>query len=83
MIAMTNKNGKRVRLSADFQFDTGKAYFRVCCEGVIFEFDQFGPAAKVYKSLSKRLEDENFTDTYLKNLVAGARAMGYCVKEAA
>lgn len=81
MIAMTNKNGKSVRLTADYHLDTATVYYRVYCAGTTFEFDHFGPAATVYKSLSNRIEAENFTDTHLKNLVAGARALGYKVTE--
>lgn len=80
---MTRENGKSVRLTADYHLDTATAYYRVYCEGVTFEFDHFGPAATVYKSLSNRIEAENFTDTHLKNLVKGAREMGYTVKEVA
>ena len=83
MIAMTNKNGKSVRLTADYHLDTATAYYMVYCEGVTFEFNHFGPAATVYKSLSIRIEGGTFTDALLKNLIAGARAMGYSVKEVA
>ena len=81
MIATTNKNGKSVRVNTDFQFDTGKAYFRVCCEGVIFEFEEFAPASRVYNTLSKRIEGGTYTDECLKNLVSAARTLGYKVTE--
>lgn len=91
MIATTIKNGKCVRLTADYHIDTGTVNYEVYCFGfdktraasVTFEFSHFSPAAKVYKSISSRIEDGNFTDAFLKNLVAGARAMGYTVKEVA
>ena len=83
MIAMTNKNGKSVRLTADFQLDVEKVTYEVYCEGMTFEFSEFSPAAKVYKTLSSRIEGETFTVPCLRNLVLGARAMGYVVKEVA
>lgn len=81
MIAMTNKNGKSVRVSADFQFDTGKSYFRVFCEGVVFEFEDFAPASRVYNTLSERIEGGTYTDKCLKNLVSAVRVLGYKVTE--
>lgn len=81
MIATTTKNGKCVRLTADYNIDTATVNYEVYCACTTFEFDHFGPAAVVYKSLSHRIEDGNFTDAHLKNLVAGARAMGYKVTE--
>ena len=83
MIATTIKNGKCVRLTADFQLDVEKLTCEVYCDGVTFEFTEFSPAARVYKNLSYRIESETFTSEYLKHLVAGARAMGYSVKEIA
>lgn len=92
MIATTIKNGRCVRLTADYHLDTETVYYEVYCFGfehsesaaaaTTFEFNHFGPAAKVYKSLSNRIEGGNFTDAFLKNLIAGARAMGYKVTEA-
>ena len=82
MIAMTNKNGKSVRLSADFHLDTEKAYYTVYCSGVKFVFPDFAPAARVYKTLSRRIEGEKFTVPCLMNLVSGARALGYNVQGA-
>lgn len=79
MIAMTTKNGKSVRLTADFQLDTEKVSYEVYCGGISFEFPEFAPAARVYKTLSNRIEGGTFTDSCLMNLVAGARAMGYKV----
>lgn len=79
MIAMTTKNGKMVRLTADYNIDTATVNYEVYCAGVTFEFDHFGPAAVVYKSLSRRIEGGTFTVPCLMNLVAGARAMGYKV----
>ena len=81
MIATTTKNGQMVRLSADFHIDTGTVEYTVYCKGKTFCFNTFGPAATVYKSLSNRIGSENFTDAFLRNLVAGARAMGFTVKE--
>lgn len=83
MIAMTNKNGKSVRLSADFHLDVGKAYFRIFCEGVVFEFEEFAPASRVYKTLSERIEGGTYTDKCLQNLVSAARTLGYKVTEVA
>ena len=83
MIAMTDKNGKNVRLYGDFQLDTGKAYFRVWCKGVMFEFEDFAPASRVYNTLSERIEGGTYTDKCLKNLVSAARALGYKVTEVA
>lgn len=93
MIATTIKYGMCVRLSANYNIDTGTVYYEVYCFGyehsgsvaasTTFEFNHFGPAAKVYKSLSGRIEEGSFTYALLRNLVAGARAMGYSVKEVA
>lgn len=82
MIAMTTKNGKSVRLDADYHLDIGTVYYYVVCGKVRFEFNHFGPAAKVYKSLSRWIDGGYFTDAFLNNLVAAARAMGYKVEEA-
>lgn len=79
MIAMTNKNGKSVRLTADFHLDTETVYYKVYCDGVTFEFKDFAPAANVYKTLSDRIESGNYTDNSLKNLVSAARGLGYKV----
>ena len=83
MIAMTVKNGRCVRLTADYHLDTATAYYRVYCGGVTFEFDHFGPAVVVYNKLSSRIESETFTTECLRNLVKAAREMGYTVKEVA
>ena len=82
MIAMTTKNGKSVRLEADYHLDMESVYYYVVCGKVRFEFNHFGPAAKVYKSLSRLIDGGWFTEANLNNLVAGARAMGYKVTEA-
>ena len=92
MIAMTTKNGLCVRLTADHNVDTETVNYEVYCFGckhvgpaaahTSFEFNHFGPAARVYKSISNRIEGGNFTEAFLKNLVAAARAMGYKVTEA-
>ena len=82
MIATTTKNGKTVRLEADYHLDIGSVYYYVVCGKVRFEFNHFGPAAKVYKTLSRRIESETFTVPCLMSLVSGARAMGYKVEEA-
>ena len=82
MIATTTKNGKSVRISAEFHLDTEKVYYTVYCEGCTFEFNDFAPAARVYKALSARIEAGMKFDIMLKNLVSAARAMGYIVREA-
>lgn len=82
MIAMTSKNGNLARLYADFHLDTANVCFYVTCGKVRFEFPDFAPAARVYKTLSERIESENLTDACIKNLVAGARALGYNVEVA-
>lgn len=82
MIAMTSKNGKSVRLSADFHLDTEQVYYTVYCAGCTFEFNCFAPAARVYKALSARIEAGMTFDVMLKNLVSAARAMGYIVRKA-
>ena len=83
MIATTTKNGKLVRLTADYNLDTARVNYEVYCAGTTFEFSDFAPAARVYKTLSDRIEGETFTPECLRNLVKGARAMGYNVKEVA
>ena len=93
MIATTIKYGMCVRLTADYNIDIGTVNYEVYCFGyehsgsvaarTTFEFNHFGPAAKVYKSISSRIEDGNLTNEFMRNLVAGARAMGYNVKEVA
>lgn len=83
MIAMTSKGGKMVRLSADFDIDTEKAHFTVYCKGITFEFGEFAPAARVYKTLSREIDEGCDIAVRLQNLVKGARAMGYSVKEVA
>ena len=82
MIAMTTKNGKTVRLEADYDLDMGTVYYYVECGKVRFEFNHFSPAAKVYKNLSRLIDGGWFTEANLENLVEGARAMGYKVTEA-
>ena len=79
MIAMTSKDGKCVRLSADFHVDTEKVYY----SGTTFEFCEFAPAARVYKTLSKRIEGEGDFSCCLQNLVKAAKMLGYSVKEVA
>ena len=82
MIAMTSKNGKSVSLSADFQIDTEKVYYTVKCDGCTFEFGgNFAPAAKVYKTLSARIEASMTISDALRNLVYAARALGYTVRK--
>ena len=81
MIAMTTKNGKTVRLSADYHIDTETVYYTVTCDGCTFEFVHFAPAAKVYKTLSARIEAGVVIDVLLSNLVSAARAMGYTVRK--
>lgn len=81
MIATTTKNGQMVRLTADYQLDVEKAVYTVYCNGTEFEFIDFAPAARVYKQLSRRIEEETPIGALLDNLVKAARALGYTVTE--
>ena len=81
MIASTSKNGMSVRLSADFQIDTEKVYYTVSCDGCTFEFGDFAPAARVYKTLGSRIEADMTISDCLRNLVSAARALGYTVRK--
>lgn len=81
MIATTVKNGKSVSLSADFHLDVEKVYYTVKCDGCTFEFEDFAPAAKVYKTLSARIEASMTISDALRNLVSAARAFGYTVRK--
>lgn len=91
MIAQTIKNGKSVCLSADYHVDTEKVYFTVCCFSfdkdrfrTTFEFCEFAPAARVYKSISKRIESEDeFLASHIHTLAYASRSLGYSVKEVA
>ena len=83
MIATTTTTGTSVRLSAEFHVDTANVYYVVYCSGFAFEFGDFAPAARVYKTLSNRIEAGATIDILLKNLVTAARTMGYSVKEVA
>ena len=82
IIATTVKNCVTVRLSADFQIDVEKVYYTVYCEGHTFEFGDFSPAAKVYKTLSTRIEASMTISDCLRNLASAARAFGYTVRKA-
>ena len=82
MIAATSKNGKSVSLSADFHLDVEKVYYTVKCDGCTFEFGDFAPAAKVYKTLSTRIEASMTISDCLRNLERAARAFGYTVRKA-
>jgi len=82
MIATTTKNGKSVRLSADYHLDTEQVFYTVYCAGCTFEFNDFAPAVRVYKALSNRIEAGMAFDIMLQNLVSAARAMGYVVRKA-
>lgn len=82
MIATTTKNGKSVRLSADYHLDIEQVFYTVYCEGYTFEFPTFKLAARTYKVLSARIEAGEMFDILLKNLIYAARAMGYVVREA-
>lgn len=82
IIATTVKNCTTVRLSADFQIDVEKVYYTVYCEGYTFEFGDFAPAAKVYKTLSTRIEASMTISDCLRNLASAARAFGYTVRKA-
>ena len=79
---MTNKNGKSVRLSADFNLDTETVYYKVYCDGVTFEFKDFAPAASMYKSFSDRIEHGTYSENFLRNRVSAAAVFGYKVTEA-
>lgn len=81
MIACTSKNGQSVRLSAEYWVDVGHVYYNVHCNGAMFEFKDFAPAASVYRTLSRKIEDGMDISTLLKNLVKGARILGLTVKE--
>ena len=79
MIATTSKNGKTVRLDAEYHIDIAKAYYTVWCEGVELEFDMFAPAARVYKDLSLLIEDGMDFTARLKGHIRAARLLGYKV----
>ena len=81
MIAQTTKNGITVRLSADYQIEVGVAYYYVNCHGVTMEFRDFATAARVYKELSKRIEEGTEIESILRRLVEAARLLGYTVRE--
>ena len=90
MIATTTKNGRCVRLSADFQIDTETVEYKVYCTGIEFIFPDFAPAARIYKDLSRIIEDGRKPDDRVIHLATSARLMGYkvdvsgfCAKEVA
>lgn len=57
MIAMTNKNGKYVRLTADYDIDAGTATYTVQGSGgVNSTFIDFYSAAKLYREVSDAIE---------------------------
>ena len=80
MIATTTKNGKCVRLTADYHLDTETVYYYVVCGKVRFEFNHFGPAAHVYKNLSRMIDGGWLAEANLNKIVEAARAMGYSVE---
>lgn len=86
-IARTMKNGKTVCLYADCHLDTETAYYIVSCNGTRFEFKDFAPAARVYKEISRVIEDDYNTEMgrtlegVLSSLARSARALGYKVEE--
>lgn len=80
MIATTTKKGQMVRLTADYQLDIEKAVYTVYCNGIEFEFIDFAPAARVYKQLSRRIEEGAPVGALLDNLVKAAMALGYTVR---
>ena len=80
MIATTTKNGQMVRLTADYQIDVEKAVYNVYCNARKCEFSDFAPAARVYKQLSRRIEEGAPVGALLDNLVKAARALGYTVR---
>jgi hypothetical protein len=81
MIATTTKNGQMVRLSAEFHIDTGTLEYTVYCKGKTFCFEDFAPAARIYKDLSRLIEDGLDLKARLGHLVNGARLLGFTVKE--
>ena len=81
MIAMTTKNGMCVRLSADFHIDTETVEYKVYCAGTRFIFPDFAPAARVYKELSRLIEDGMKLNDRVIRLTSAARLMGYTVEE--
>ena len=57
MIAMTNKNGKYVRLTASYDIETGTATYTVQGSGgVDMTFIDFGSAAREYRRISDEIE---------------------------
>ena len=86
-IAMTTKNRKMVRLYADCHLDTETAYYVVSCNGTRFEFKDFAPAARVYKEISKFIEDDTKEEMgrtlegLLSWLTRSARDLGYKVEK--
>lgn len=81
MIAMTTKNGKTVRLSADHFVDTGTVVYFVYAGGYCFRFHDFKTAARVYKDLSKTVEEGSSLTMHLKRVASAARMLGYPVDE--
>lgn len=81
MIAMTIKNGKAVRLSADHFVDTGTVVYSVYSCGYYFRFHDFKTAASVYKDLSRTLEEGASLTMHIKRVASAARMMGYTVDE--
>ena len=77
MISMTTKNGNVVRLSADYQLDVETVEYSVSCGRYVFYFPYFKPAAKVYKELSRRIEDGLDISDYLECLVNSAHNLGF------
>lgn len=84
MISLISKNGKSVRLSADYSIDTETAEFTVYSDGTKFIFREFAPAARVFKRLSGAIEAIEMGGDYKKSLhdlIRCARMMGYEVRE--
>ena len=81
MIAQTEKNGKSVCLSGEFDLSRGKACYIVSCEGRRFEIHEFAVATSIYKQLSQTIENDDDILTALDCFERAARKIGYSVKE--
>ena len=88
MIACTIKNGFSVKLEAQYDVSVGTATYVVTVVGLPpcemytkMEFNNFAPAANVYKTMSEVVENEGRVADRLKTVVHGSRALGYHVME--
>ena len=69
MIAMCTKNGKMVRLSANYDFEKETASYEVTYEVTHLYFGDFKHAVILYKSLCKEVEMGCDMDKRMKTLV--------------